>query len=192
MDLITIFISTFLLIFIGELGDKTQFAAGTGALANRKKVLVIFFSSALALIGVASITVLFAGLIPSEYIPTIKKFGGVALILYGILLYCRNDDSDEEEDITGADNLKLFFSHFSVVFIAELGDKTQMITLGSALENQSHLYLVFVASASALVTVTALTVWGVTKIPTEWVQKVKLFGIAGMIGYGIYMIFSQP
>jgi putative Ca2+/H+ antiporter (TMEM165/GDT1 family) len=190
MDLITIFLTTFSLIFIGELGDKTQFAAGTGALSNRKKVLIIFFSSAMALIAVASITVLFAGLIPNEYIPTIKKFGGGALILYGICLYYGDEGPEEEEDLVGKNDFVLFVSHFSVVFIAELGDKTQMITLGSALENQSHLYLVFTASASALVTVTALTVWGVTKIPTRWIQKVRLFGILGMMGYGLYIIVS--
>jgi len=66
MDLITIFLTTFGLIFIGELGDKTQIAAGTGTLANKKKVRLIFFSSALALVAVAGLTVFGAGFISKE------------------------------------------------------------------------------------------------------------------------------
>jgi putative Ca2+/H+ antiporter (TMEM165/GDT1 family) len=191
VDTFTIFITTFSLIFIGELGDKTQFAAGTGTLSNRNSVWIIFISSALALIAVASVTVLGAGLVPSDYLPVITRIGGIGLILYGVWLFYHQQDMEVDKDLHKTSCLVLFASHFSVVFMAELGDKTQMITLASALENQAHLVTVCAASASALVIVTALTVWGVTKIPTQWVHGVRLFGIIGMISYGLYMLFSR-
>jgi putative Ca2+/H+ antiporter (TMEM165/GDT1 family) len=189
MDLITIYLSTFLIVFIGELGDKTQIAAGTGALANRKDTRIIFLSSALALVSVAALTVFFAGLIPPEFVPTITKVGGAMLIAYGIYLYL-DSGSDDEEDSSEKSGWILFFSHFSVVFVAELGDKTQIATLAVAIENQSYLFLVFSASASALVTVTAITVWGVTKIPNEMVQNIQKAGAVLMSIYGAYMIIS--
>jgi Ca2+/H+ antiporter, TMEM165/GDT1 family len=186
----TIFLSTFLLVFIGELGDKTQIAAGTGTLANTKRVNTIFFSSALALTCVAGITAFAAGLIPTSAVPTIKQVGGVLLVLYGIYLFRKagQPDNEEHEEETGT-GFKLFLSHFSVVFIAELGDKTQITTLAVAVENQNNLYTVFLASASALVTVTLITVWGVTKIPQTWVPIVQRIGAALMVAYGGYMLF---
>ncbi len=190
MDASAIFFSTFLLVFIGELGDKTQIAAGTGTLANTRRISTIFLSSALALICVAGITTFAAGLIPASAIPTIKKVGGVLLALYGIYLFQKAGQLDDTNQQKVTDTgFKLFLSHFMVVFIAELGDKTQMTTLAVAVENQNNLYTVFFASASALVTVTLITVWGVTKIPQTWVPIVQRIGAALMVAYGGYMLF---
>jgi len=190
MDYIVVFLSTFTLVFIGELGDKTQIAAGTGTLSNQKNIRIIFFSSALALITVAALTVFSAGLVPENFIPIIVKVGGILLILYGGFLYTKT----EKENLPGDDLEKnngwlLFFSHFTVVFIAELGDKTQIVTLAIAIENKTLLLNVFIASATALVTVTALTVWGVTKLPTKWIPTIQRAGALGMIAYGLYMLF---
>lgn len=188
MDVSAIFFSTFFLVFVGELGDKTQIAAGTGTLANARSVRIIFYSSILALACVAGITTFAAGLIPPLWVPSIKLVGGALLALYGSYLFWKagqpDDENDEEETGTG---LRLFLSHFSVVFIAELGDKTQITTLAVAIENQSNLLMVFAASTTALVSVTAITVWGVTKIPLVWVPRVQRFGAILMIAYGIYM-----
>ena len=110
MDLLTIFFSTFLLVFIGELGDKTQIASGTGALANRKMTRLIFFSSSLALVTVAGLTVFGAGLIPSGFIPLIKKLGGILLVLYGIYLFRDAHNNETETDAESLDKTawKLF------------------------------------------------------------------------------------
>lgn len=188
MDLLTIFFSTFLFVFIGELGDKTQIAAGTGTLANKRKIGIIFFSSSFALIAVAGITVYFAGLIPENTIPYIKKVGGALLVVYGTYLYTQSGKADDEtEESSQVNDWALFLSHFSVVFMAEMGDKTQIATLAVAIENQSHLFTVFLASGSALVTVTGITVWGVTKIPSHWVIRVQQIGAFLMVIYGMYM-----
>jgi putative Ca2+/H+ antiporter (TMEM165/GDT1 family) len=74
VELLSIFASTFLLVFIGELGDKTQIATGTGTLANRGQPQVVFFSSTLALVTVAGLTVFFAGLIPPAVLPQVQKY----------------------------------------------------------------------------------------------------------------------
>lgn len=46
--------------------------------------------------------------------------------------------------------LKLFISTFTVIFLAELGDKTQIATILLSAQSSSKL-LVFIGSASALV-----------------------------------------
>jgi len=101
----------------------------------------------------------------------------VLLVLYGLYLYSNADDSiSGEVGEIPKNNYVLFISHFSVVFAAELGDKTQIATLAVAVKNQTHLLTVFSASALALVTVTAITVWGITKIPSRWVKKCTAYG----------------
>jgi putative Ca2+/H+ antiporter (TMEM165/GDT1 family) len=46
---------------------------------------------------------------------------------------------------------KLFFITFFSIFLAELGDKTQLATMGFASQNSSAKWIIFTASASALV-----------------------------------------
>jgi Ca2+/H+ antiporter, TMEM165/GDT1 family len=55
-------------------------------------------------------------------------------------------------------DVKLFLVTFLAVFVAELGDKTQLATLSFAAENRGSLLIVFAASALALVTTSAIGV----------------------------------
>jgi putative Ca2+/H+ antiporter (TMEM165/GDT1 family) len=52
---------------------------------------------------------------------------------------------------------KLLFTTFGAVFIAELGDKTQLATLSFATSGQSR-WAVFIGSAAALVCTSAIAV----------------------------------
>ena len=53
---------------------------------------------------------------------------------------------------------KIFLTIFLSVFIAELGDKTQLATVLFATDRDSNLWLVFLAASSALVVSTAVGV----------------------------------
>lgn len=189
MELIGVFSSIFWLVFIGEFGDKTQFAAGTGTLANHGRIRFIYASSVLALIAVSAVTTFLAGYIPTSYLPIITLLGGALLIIYGLYLYSQAGKADEDsKKIDEKSNWKLFFSQFGVVLFAELGDKTQIFTAAAAVRNHGHLWVVFIASALALTAVTTLTVWGITKVPKTWVKTVQRLGAAGMVIYGLYML----
>jgi putative Ca2+/H+ antiporter (TMEM165/GDT1 family) len=57
---------------------------------------------------------------------------------------------------------KIFFTVFGTVFLAELGDKTQLATLLFSANPNVNKLLVFVAAASALTATSALGVLGGT------------------------------
>ena len=54
--------------------------------------------------------------------------------------------------------IKLFISTFVLLFLAEIGDKTQLATLGLASDKSRSAIIVFLASASALVCTSLIAV----------------------------------
>ena len=81
-----IFITTFGVIFLAEMGDKTQLAAMTMA-AQSKKPWGVFLGAALALTAVSALGVL-VGSALGAYLPLvwIKRAAACAFILIGVLI----------------------------------------------------------------------------------------------------------
>ncbi|MDQ1637607.1 MAG: hypothetical protein QOF62_946 [Pyrinomonadaceae bacterium] len=81
-----VFLTTFGVIFLAEMGDKTQLAAMTMA-AQTKRPLAVFIAAALALTAVSAIGVV-VGSVVGDYIPLIwvKRVAAVAFIVIGVLM----------------------------------------------------------------------------------------------------------
>ncbi len=81
---------------------------------------------------------------------------------------------------------KLFGSTFLAIFLAEMGDKTQLATLSFASSGSSR-WLVFAASALALVSTSAIAVLAgeavARYIPPIWIKRVAggLFIVLGVM-----------
>lgn len=76
-------------------------------------------------------------------------------------------------------DFKLFATVFATVFLAELGDKTQLATLLYAAQRQQLLWTIFLASASALVLTSALGVLAGALV-AHYVSPRVLSWIAGL------------
>lgn len=78
--------STFFLVFIAELGDKTQLATMLLA-AKSNSIMSVFIGSSLALIC-SSLIGVFAGAYITKYVPPhyIQNSAGVLFIAMGILI----------------------------------------------------------------------------------------------------------
>lgn len=81
-----VFITTFGVIFLAEMGDKTQLASMTMA-ADTKKPLAVFIGAALALVCVSAIGVI-VGSALSHFVSLIwiKRVAAAAFIVIGILI----------------------------------------------------------------------------------------------------------
>ena len=81
---------------------------------------------------------------------------------------------------------------FVTVFMAELGDKTQLATVLFASENKTSPWLVFLASAGALVLSTAIAV-ALGTMAERYLVKIPLKLIAG-IGFiliGLWTVYGH-
>jgi putative Ca2+/H+ antiporter (TMEM165/GDT1 family) len=81
-----VFLTTFGIIFLAEMGDKTQIAAMTMA-AEKKRPWEVFIGASLALVAVSAIGVI-VGAALGQYLPVlwIKRVAGSAFIIIGILV----------------------------------------------------------------------------------------------------------
>jgi putative Ca2+/H+ antiporter (TMEM165/GDT1 family) len=81
-----VLLTTFGVIFLAEMGDKTQLAAMTMA-AQTKKPWMVFVGASMALVCVSAIGVL-VGSVVGNYIPLIwiKRAAAVSFILIGTLI----------------------------------------------------------------------------------------------------------
>ncbi|MFT5084549.1 MAG: putative Ca2+/H+ antiporter (TMEM165/GDT1 family) [Lentisphaeria bacterium] len=88
-------------------------------------------------------------------------------------------------------DIKIFFTIFVTVFMAELGDKTQLATLLFATDKEVNKTMVFFAAAAALILATAIGVLAGSLLSNHINEKV-LHYIAGVsfILIGGYTLYS--
>lgn len=124
------FLST-LVIFLAELGDKSQLVALWFATRHRWWIVLAGVTVATLIVHLGSVAI---GLAFDEILPdrVLLAIAGLSFIVFG-LWSIRGDKLDDEED--HARKLPLFGA-FGVVtvsfFLAELGDKTQLATVSLA------------------------------------------------------------
>lgn len=88
--------------------------------------------------------------------------------------------------------MQQFIAMTVVVFLAELGDKTQMATLLFASETRHHPFMVFLAAALALIASAAVAVaLGVTAERHLSVFPMKLFAGIGFLMIGVWTIWGH-
>ena len=86
---------------------------------------------------------------------------------------------------------KLFAITFGTVFVAELGDKTQLAALAFTADSKKP-WLIFVASSLALVVVTAIGV-AAGAVATRWINPVwvRRGSAALFIVIGVWLLVAE-
>ena len=85
-----------------------------------------------------------------------------------------------------------FAAVFATVFLAEIGDKTQLATMLFAAEGERSKWVVFAASAAALVAAAGMGVLVGAQLE-RWVkpQTLKLVAGIGFVAIGLWTVFSR-
>jgi len=165
------FASAFGLIFVAELGDKTQLAAMT--LATRYPWQKIFLGIALAFVvlNLAAVTV---GTLLFAWIPVLWLQLGTAVLFAGFGVASLRSRVDAGEQPAGGATGRPFVAAFLLILVAELGDKTQLATAGLAAQQGAPLE-VFAGSSLALWSVSLLGIFlgrQLTRyMPLRWVHR---------------------
>lgn len=183
MDL-TPLLTTFGLIALAELGDKTQLTVI--ALSARYDRFKVFSGVVLAFVLVTGLGVLLGGgllqLIPQNVIEIIA---GIIFIIFGISMLRSGEECEEDGN---SPVLNPFISTFSMIALAEMGDKTQLsaITLSAKYDSP---YFVFAGAVLALVAVSLLGIFAGKKLcETVPLSKIKLGAGVLFILFGILFI----
>ena len=147
-------LTAFVVVFLAELGDKTQLVALT--LAGRypaAKVLLVL-GAAIAVLQTISVTV---GALVSEAVPerTIGISAGVLFLGFAVWTWRTADDDPEADAVKSVGN-KGLFGVAGAFFLAELGDKTMLTTAGLAADRGA--VPVWIGSFGAMLAATALAV----------------------------------
>jgi putative Ca2+/H+ antiporter (TMEM165/GDT1 family) len=89
------------------------------------------------------------------------------------------------------DELKVLLSTFALLFVAELGDKTQLAVISMTAKHKMPLWI-FVGAALALVAVTLLGVMG-GELLTRFIPEAVLRKVAAVlfVGMGLLMWFNK-
>ena len=170
------FLSSFTLVALAEIGDKSQFVCMT--LAARHRHWPVILGATAAFIALNTLAVLFGASV-AALIPERVTAALVAILFgaFGVHFLLYQDDVSSSETIEKAGR-SIFFTTLLLIFFAEFGDKTQIAVAGLA--STMDALSVWLGATLALVLVSALGVWfGRTmlqRLPVHWLHR-----LSGMI-----------
>jgi len=192
----------FLLVFISELGDKTQILVLS--FSSKLKASTILFGVALGSFLSHGIAILFGssiGLLENEFIHNLLQFiTYFSFICFGILSFL---PEKQKNNNTKKDNFLMKLSKIGVGYIliialsiavGELGDKTFLASIGLGISYPNSKFFLIIGAIIGMVLSDLLAIlfgkFLSTKIPENLIQKLSgiLFIIFGIIGFIKFII----
>ena len=188
------FISAFLLIFLAEMGDKTQLLAL--AFSTKYKARTVLLGVAAGAFLNHGLAILLGSLI-GKLIPMnlIQVLASSLFIYFGLTSFLLEFEDEEEESTSN--KFGPFFTVASAFFIGELGDKTQLTAMTLGVKS-SFPIVVLAATTIGMVCVSSLGII-VGKLLGKKIPEVTMKFIAGLVFisfgsiglYDILPVFSK-
>lgn len=182
-----VFGSAFSLIFLAEMGDKSQLIAMTLAHRYRPGPVIAGVFAAFAVLNLLAVWV---GQVLFRWVPQgLVLLAAAALFLVFAYRSWRDGADTDEAGDTPTDHRGAIMTSFSLIFLSELGDKTQIATIALA-AGTGHPWSVFAGSTLALWSVSLIGILvGCTlfaRLPRLWVHRTAavlfaLFGVLALV-----------
>lgn len=168
----TIIGSSFVLLFLAEMGDKSQLLAMT--LAHRYRPLPVIAGVMLAFLLLNLLAVLLGDVL-FQFIPQRMLLLAAGLLFLFFAWRFWLEAGEDEELVRRSGGRDVFLSSFALIFVAELGDKTQLAMV-ALVAGTGEPWSVFVGGTAALWTVSLLGVAvGSTllrRMPKAWMHRI--------------------
>lgn len=154
-------LTSFLLIFAAEFGDKSQLVCM--ALAVRYRAAPVALGAIAAFLLLNTLAVVF-GVAIANWIPelVISIIVSLLFLFFGIQSLREANSTDSEEELDESDvaiksQNHIFFSTLALITLAEFGDKTQLAVV--ALSARFEPLSVWVGASLALAATSLMAVW---------------------------------
>jgi putative Ca2+/H+ antiporter (TMEM165/GDT1 family) len=149
------FLLSFGVIFVAELGDKSQLMAMS--LATRYKPWPILAGITVATAAVHAVSVLI-GAVAGKSLPTdwITLIAGIAFVFFAGWTLRGDELSEADESAAARARWSAFGTALAVFFLAELGDKTMLATI--TLATREGLFGTWLGSTVGMVAADALAI----------------------------------
>ncbi len=180
------FLLSFGVIFLAELGDKSQLMALAFAARYRAWIVLTAVTIATLLVHAASVVVgrVFALALPTSLINIVA---GVAFLVFAVWTL-RGDSVDEakaDKDASGV--LATLFAVGTTFFLAELGDKTMLATITLATTNDP--IGVWLGSTVGMVFADALAIGVGALLGARLPERaIKIFAAGAFVVFGLILI----
>lgn len=166
--------SAFGLLFLAELGDKTQLVAMALAHRHRAGPVLAGIGAAFLVLNALAVAV---GAALYEMVPewAVLLFAGALFLAFGVHIWRAGEEEEEAaEEVTATGWWRVAAASFGLIAVAELGDKTQL-ALVAMVAATGEAWAVLVGGTLALWAVSVLGVAvGATvlrRLPAVWVHR---------------------
>lgn len=183
--MLSAFLVAFGVIFVAELGDKSQLLALTFATRYRALPVLVAITLSTALIHLLSVLVggAVGSALPRDAIAFVS---GLAFVGFGIWTL-RGDDDDDDVERATVSGRSIVVSVATVFFLSEFGDKTMLASVTLATDN--GLVGTWLGATAGMVTADALAIWVGKSLGSRLPERgIRIASAVAFFVFGAWMI----
>lgn len=184
------FLLSTVVIFVAELGDKSQLMAMTFASRYRARDVLIGITAATAIVHLASVGIgAWIGTSFEEYQSAISIVAGIAFLGFA-LWTLRGDELTDDEAAKARNSTGMaLLAVGTAFFLAELGDKTMLATI--TLATQEGWLGTWIGSTVGMVAADALAIGVGAVLAKQLPERAIKFGAAALFAiFGVLLIID--